>query len=114
MDCKNDKSKLNSNAVQKPLMAKPLINSPAKRMITALITKRNKPNVMIVIGKVKMTKIGFMKASKTANTIARIMADVNPSASCTPGRNFDKTTTASAVKSNLMIKFMLIFDFGFR
>ena len=81
MDCKNDKSKLNSNAVQKLLTAKPPINCAAKRMIAALITKRNKPNVRIVIGKVKITKIGFMKASNSANTIAKIMADVNPSAS---------------------------------
>ena len=81
MDCKNDKSKLNSNAVQNPLTAKPFINLAAKRMITALITKRNKPKVMIVIGKVKTTKIGFKKASNSAKTIAKIMADVNPSAS---------------------------------
>lgn len=108
MDCKKDKSKLNTNAVQKPLTAKPLKNSPAKRIITALITKRNKPNVMMVIGKVRMTKIGFIKASSTAKTIAKIMADVNPSASWTPGRNFAKMTTASALKSNLIIKLMLI------
>ena len=81
MDCKNDKSKLNSNAVQNPLTAKPFINLAAKRMITALITKRNKPKVIMVIGKVKMTKSGFIKASNTANTTAKIMAEVNPSAS---------------------------------
>lgn len=108
MDCKNDKSKLNSKAVQKPLTEKPLINFAAKRMMTALITKRNKPKVIMVIGKVKMTKIGLTKASSTANTMARIMADVNPSASCTPGRNFAIMTTASALKSNLRIKFMSV------
>ena len=108
MDCKKDKSKLNSNAVQNPLTEKPFINFAAKRMIAALITKRNKPKVMMVIGKVKMTKIGFTKASNTANITAKIMADVNPSASSTPGRNFAKTTTATAVKSNLIIKFMSV------
>ena len=108
MDCKKDRSKLNSNAVQNPLTEKPLINFAAKRMIAALITNRNKPKVMMVIGKVKMTKIGFTKESSTARTTAKIMADVNPSASCTPGRNFAKITTASAVKSNLIIKFISV------
>ena len=108
MDCKNDKSKLNNNAVQNPLTAKPSINSPAKRMIAALITKRNKPNVMMVIGRVNITKIGFKIALSNANTMAKIMADVNPSASSTPGRNFAKITTASAVRSNLIIKFIVI------
>ena len=113
MDCKNDKSKLNSKAVQKPLTAKPLMKFAAKRMITALITKRNKPKVTMVIGKVNRTKTGFTNASNTANTTARIMADVKPSASCTPGRNLAKMTTASAVNSNLIIKFMLILVFDF-
>ena len=107
MDCKKDKSRLNNNAVQKPLTANPLINSAAKRMMAALITKRNRPNVSMVIGKVIMTKSGLTKASSTANITAKIMADVNPSASCTPGRNFAKMTTAKAVKSNRIIRFML-------
>ena len=108
MDCKNDRSKLNSNAVQNPRTAKPSINSPAKRMITALITNRNNPKVMMVIGKVNITKIGFKIALSNANTMAKIMADVNPSASSTPGRNLAKITTARAVKSNLIIKFIVI------
>lgn len=86
---------------------KPLKTSSAKRMINALMTKRNKPKVTMVIGKVKITKIGFIMAFNRAKITAKIMADVNPSESWTPGRNFAKITTQSAVNNNLIIKFII-------
>ncbi len=70
MDCKKDNSKLNSNATQKPLTAKPSRNLSANKMMQALMTNRNKPNVTIVIGNVRMTKIGFKSAFSNPKTMA--------------------------------------------
>lgn len=76
MDCKTDKRMLNSNAIQKLLTENPLINLSASRIIHALITSKNNPNVKIVIGKVSITKMGFRMAFKKAKTAATIMAIV--------------------------------------
>jgi hypothetical protein len=46
-------------------------------MIIALITKRKSPNVIMVIGKVRIIKIGFIIAFNTASTSARRRAVVN-------------------------------------
>ena len=78
IDCKSDNSKLNNKAVQNPLTENPSRNSLAKRMIQALITNRNNPRVITVIGKVKMIRIGFKIAFNNAKTIATTMAPVNP------------------------------------
>lgn len=107
IDCNNDNSKLNSKAIQKPLTAKPSKISPAKRMINALMTNKNKPRVTIVIGNVRSMRIGFKMTFKSAKTMATIMAPVNPATS-TPGRNFAKITTAMAVSKILIIKFIRI------
>ena len=107
IDCKKDNSKLNNRAIQKPLTANPSKNSLAKRIIQALMTKRNKPRVTMVIGKVRITRIGFKMAFNNANTTATIMAPVNPATS-TPGSSFAKTTTATAVSKILMIRFMVV------
>jgi|GEM_PF-5379415 hypothetical protein len=46
-------------------------------MITALMTNKNNPRVMIVAGKVRNTKIGFTKIFNKANTAATISEVVN-------------------------------------
>ena len=46
----------------------------ANRIINALITKRNRPKVIIVIGNVKIIKIGFTNKFRIDKTIATIMA----------------------------------------
>jgi len=43
-------------------------------MISALSTNKNKPIVIIVMGKVSSTKIGLIKVFSTASTITRISA----------------------------------------
>lgn len=53
-----DNSTLNINAVKKPFTAKPVIKLPANKIMQALITNRNKPNVSMVTGKVKITNNG--------------------------------------------------------
>ena len=67
---------------------------------------RNSPNVMIVIGNVRITKIGFTINRSKAMTMATIIAEPYPSTK-TPGKTFDKITTARAVKSTLIIFFMV-------
>lgn len=66
----------NSKAVQKLLTLNPSINLSARRMIKALITNKNNPNVRMVIGKVRIIKMGFKMAFKNANTAATIIAVV--------------------------------------
>ena len=71
-DCKIHKSILKSMAVQIPFTPNPSMSLSANKIISALITKRNKPNVKIVTGNVKMTKIGFTKTLSTDITAATI------------------------------------------
>ena len=78
-------------------------------MMSALITSRKRPSVTIVIGNVRMTNNGFKNAFNNPKTMATMMAPVNPATS-TPGRNFAKMTTATAVSKILMIKFIMFFS----
>lgn len=52
------------------LTENPSISLSAKRIINAFITSINKPKVRIVIGKVKMIKIGFTNRFKIDKTKA--------------------------------------------
>ncbi len=76
--CNNDNSKLKSKAVQKPLTANPSRKLAANKIMMALMTNKNNPNVTTVIGKVRMIKMGFKMAFKIAKTIATIIAPVKP------------------------------------
>ena len=69
-----DKRTLNIIAIQILLTENPSINLSANNMINALITSRNKPNVMMVIGRVRITNIGFTNKFKIDRTTATIMA----------------------------------------
>ena len=74
-DCKIDNRILNKIAHQILSTEKPLINLSAKRIIAALITNKNNPNVTIVIGNVSITNNGFTNKFKIDNTTATIIAD---------------------------------------
>ncbi len=76
MDCRKDKSKLNSIADQKLVTLKPSIKLSAKNMIIALITNKNRPKVRMVTGKVNITNIGFTIKFNKLRTIATIIAVV--------------------------------------
>ena len=67
---------LNRIAIQILLTENPSIKLLANRIIKALIMSKNKPNVIMVIGKVKITNIGFTNKFKTDSTMASIMAVV--------------------------------------
>lgn len=70
---------LKNNAVQNPLTSKPSTKWSQSRIIAALITNKNKPNVKIVTGNVNKTKIGFTKKFNNPKTIATVKAVVNSS-----------------------------------
>lgn len=88
------------------LTEKPSINLSAKRIITALITNKNNPKVIIVIGKVRIIKIGLIIKFKIDKTTATIIAVVYES-TYTPLRILARTTTAIALSKSRMISFML-------
>lgn len=83
MDCSMDNRMLKRMAIQMLLTENPLINSLAINIIMALITNKNNPNVIMVIGKVKTIKIGFTNKFKIDNTIATKIA-VTYESSATP------------------------------
>lgn len=76
MDCRKDSKRLKSRAHHILETSKPGIRLSAKRIIIALIIKRKRPRVNMVIGKVNMTNIGFTIKLRRLNTMATIMAVV--------------------------------------
>jgi len=85
---------------------KPSISLSANNMINALITNKNKPNVRMVIGNVKIINNGFTKTFKMAKTKATINGVVKESSNETPGNSFARMITAIAVSTNFIIVFM--------
>ena len=71
-DCKIDKMRLKNKAVQKVSTVKPPTILVHKRIITALITNKKSPNVRIVTGNVRITKIGLIKILSKPRTTATI------------------------------------------
>ncbi len=65
---------LKINAVQNESTTKPPTILVDNKIIIALITSKNKPNVTKVTGKVKITKIGFIKTFSNPKTTATITA----------------------------------------
>ena len=75
-DCNIDNSTLNKIAHQILSTSKPVINSSANKISNAFIININKPSVIIVIGKVKITNNGFTNKFKIDNTTATITAEM--------------------------------------
>ena len=61
-------------AVQKFATLNPSTNLSANKIITALMTSKNRPRVIMVIGNVRMTKIGLTNKFKIDNTTDTIIA----------------------------------------
>lgn len=76
-------------------------------MITALITNKKSPRVIIVTGIVRKIRIGFKKVFNNANTTATISAVVKLSTEI-PGRKCAKTNTTTVEIKSLMSRFMII------
>ena len=66
------------NAAKKLETANPSTKDATNQKSKALIMKINKPSVKIVIGNVKMTKIGLISKLMIPNKIAAIIAGYNP------------------------------------
>ena len=96
------------SAVQKLATSNPPTISVHNKIISALITSRNSPKVMIVTGKVNNTKMGLMKILSNASTMATI-TEVVKLATVTPGIKCAMMRTSSAVTKILMIRFMMLF-----
>ena len=84
-----DNSKLNKSAHQKPSILMPSMNLSASKMINALMTNKNNPRVIKVMGKVRITNIGLRKVLSNASTNANTRAVVN-SGMWTPLKTVDK------------------------
>ena len=82
-------------------------------MISALITNRNNPKVIMVTGKVSITNIGLIKIFSIPKTNATT-SEVHIPATFTPGNQFAKSNTKKPVIiiliSNFMLKTFIIFD----
>ncbi len=90
---------LKNKAVQKPSITKPCTTLLVSKISPAFITSRKIPSVKIVIGIVKMTKIGFTIVFKNASTAATNMA-VQTESICTPGNRSEVTITAKTLMIN--------------
>lgn len=104
MELTTETIRLNNNAVTQPSTVNfgPTILE-AQTTINALMTKRNKPNVIMVTGIVRMIRIGFTIALSNARTRATITIVFASSAKWTPGKMYAATHTASAVTRTLMM-----------
>ena len=69
---------LKIKAVQKESTLKPPTILAHNRIISALMANKNKPNVIIVNGKVNNTNIGFIKILSNPRTIETYKAVMNP------------------------------------
>jgi len=70
--------KLKMSAEKKPLTIKPGIKIPASLTMAALMTNKNKPSVKTVMGIVKTTNMGLIKALINERMIATISAVKKP------------------------------------
>lgn len=79
-----------------PSTLNPAIKLSAKRIINAFIISKNNPNVTMVTGRVRMTKMGLTKKFKRLRTMATIMA-VPYESTDTWGRKLANRITAKAL-----------------
>ncbi len=74
MEFSSDSSRLNSSAHQILLTENPPTKASASRIINALTINKNSPNVSMVIGKVRIIKIGLTRKFNKLKTSATITA----------------------------------------
>ena len=105
IDCNTDKIILKNKAVQNVSTLNPPTIFVHNKIISALITNKNNPKVIIVTGNVSITNIGLINILSNPRTIATINAVVNP-ATRTPGIKFAISNTKPEVIRILISKFM--------
>jgi hypothetical protein len=99
---------LKSMAVQNELTSNPSTKLSQSKIMTALMTNKNKPNVKKVTGKVNNTNMGFTKKFNNPRTMATVKA-VENSSIITPFISLDMTKAKMAVISILKSSFMVLF-----
>jgi hypothetical protein len=104
-----DRRRLNNRAHKNPSTRNPCTNLPASRTMMALITNRNKPNVRIVMGKVKMISRGFTNTFRIAKTMESVIA-VQKVSIWIPGKTAERPYATTAVTRMRRRKFMRIFS----
>lgn len=97
---------LNNNAEKKLVTINPPTKFAAIKIIIALITNKNKPNVTIVAGNVNKISNGLTNIFRIAIANATQTA-VETVAISTPGKITAKTNTAIAVNTIFKIKFII-------
>jgi hypothetical protein len=73
-----DKTMANNKAYQKLSIVNPGTTKEAREINAAFIIKINKPKVKIVIGKVRIIKMGLIKEFIPPSTTAKIKAVIKP------------------------------------
>lgn len=105
MDCRNESKRLKIIAHQILFTAKPSIKESASRIIIALTNNKKIPKVKMVIGNVRIIKIGFTKKFNNPITTATTNATVKE-VTVTPGRTLAKINTAAALNNILKRNFI--------
>ncbi len=85
------------SAGQKPSMVKLGTMSVIAQKSSALSIKENNPNVMIVMGSVKIVRMGRIVIVTIDHTSARRKAVSNPPLTCIPGTRLIVSKTAATV-----------------
>jgi hypothetical protein len=101
-----DKSRLKTMAFRNVGTKNPGIRLLVIQIMSPFITIRNKPNVRIVTGIVRIIRIGFRIRFRTERISATHNAEVKDATS-TPGINHAIPITASAINKNFVIRRML-------
>ena len=96
-----------NNAPRNPSTLNPSINEAANIKSDALIMNINSPSVSMVIGRVRITKIGLTITLRTPSINAAISAGYIPSTSM-PGINWAVISNAKAVTKILDIIFIYV------
>ena len=97
-----------NKAEPKDRTLKPRIKEPANQNSRALITNMKSPRVKRVMGKVRIIKIGFIKAFNSPKTAAPIMADPKLS-TLIPGIKYAARSIAMVITihATRMVMFLL-------
>lgn len=77
-------------------------------MMMAFITIKKIPRVTMVIGMVRIIKIGLRKIFKKAREIATYSADKG-SSTCTPGRIYAQKMMAAVVRMRFIMKPIFVY-----
>ena len=111
MECKPavtiDTIRLNNSAHQKPSTSKPGTRRAVSKTSAALITNVKRPSVMILIGSVRIIRIGFKNTFISPKTRAASKAVLSPT-TVMPGRIYADTIIAKVVINQRTKMFIVI------